>query len=105
MQATEEEQTQWVLAGLEKKYQEMFVALSHRTPILNGENERFEMLRIQHWKLVAQPLCSWLDPFSSFPKNVTHVPSSVQASLWMLLELPRKDLLSPAAARPLWDLL
>lgn len=59
MQTPEKGKAQWALAGLEKKYPELFVALSHRTAQFNGENERFEMVGIQRWKLIAQHLCSW----------------------------------------------
>lgn len=69
-QAPEKGQTQWALVGLEKKDQELLTALSHRTPQLNGENENSEMLRIQHWELIAQHLCSLVltEPMvASFP--------------------------------------
>ena len=51
-------QTQWVLAGLEKKDQELLLALSHRTLQSSVENERFEMFGIKSLKLIAQHLCS-----------------------------------------------
>lgn len=59
VQTPEKWQTQWALAGPEKKDQELLVAMSHRTPRLNGETERFKILSIQPWKLIDKNLCSW----------------------------------------------